>query len=218
MSPMGLNDVPAVDPRKARRGRARRRDRDAAGRDDVRPCDPHARGVRQRDRRGRRDGGLDERRAAPAGDRARGGLPLTIDDFDAISAPTPVLADLKPGGRFIAVDMTRAGGVALVARGWREAGLVTATRRTSTARRWPSRRGGAGDGGPGGRRARRARRSSRGRPRDPARQPGARRAAVVKLAGHERKLHRGPARVFDSEEDVLRGRPGAARSSPATWS
>ena len=74
LSPMGLNDVPAVDPRKG--GAAAR-----AGEivmklvaDDLRPeQDPDARRVRQRDHRGRGDGGFDERRAAPAGDRARGG-------------------------------------------------------------------------------------------------------------------------------------------------
>jgi len=52
------------------------------------------------------------------------GVPLAIDDFDAISAVTPVLADLKPGGRYSAVDMTRAGGVRLLVKRMLEAGLL----------------------------------------------------------------------------------------------
>ena len=52
------------------------------------------------------------------------GVALTIDDFDAISARTPVIADLKPGGEFTAVDLYRAGGVALVVRRLAEAGLL----------------------------------------------------------------------------------------------
>ena len=51
-------------------------------------------------------------------------VPLTLEDFDAISARTPIIADLKPGGRFFAVDMDRAGGVRLVARRLLEAGLL----------------------------------------------------------------------------------------------
>ncbi|MBV8756335.1 MAG: dihydroxy-acid dehydratase, partial [Deltaproteobacteria bacterium] len=50
-------------------------------------------------------------------------VPLSIDDFDAIAAKTPVLADLKPGGRFTAVDMTRAGGVRLLVQRMLDAGL-----------------------------------------------------------------------------------------------
>src|SRR5205085_9587588 len=44
------------------------------------------------------------------------GVPLTIDDFDVVSARTPLLADLKPGGRYLAADLEKAGGVQLVAR------------------------------------------------------------------------------------------------------
>src|SRR4029079_388753 len=49
-------------------------------------------------------------------------VPLTIDDFDAIAARTPVITDLKPGGQYTAVDLHHAGGVALVARRMMEAG------------------------------------------------------------------------------------------------
>ena len=73
LSPMGLNDVPAVDPRKGGVAARARRDRHEAGRRRSAPeQDPDARRVRQRDHRGGRDRGLDERRAAPAGaSRAR---------------------------------------------------------------------------------------------------------------------------------------------------
>src|SRR5215208_7151171 len=52
------------------------------------------------------------------------GVPLTIDDFDRIAWRTPLLADLKPGGRFVATDLYRAGGVPLVIKRLKEAGLL----------------------------------------------------------------------------------------------
>jgi hypothetical protein len=62
--------------------------------EDLRPSkDPDARRVRQRDHRGRGDGGLDERRAAPAGDRARGGRRADDRRLRRIAAKTPTLAD-----------------------------------------------------------------------------------------------------------------------------
>ena len=65
--------------------------------------DPDARGVRQRHHRRRRDRRLDQRRAAPAGDRARGRRAADASTTSTrIAAQTPMLADLKPGGRYIA--------------------------------------------------------------------------------------------------------------------
>ena len=55
------------------------------------------------------------------------GVALDIDDFDAIAARTPILADLKPGGRFVAVDMYRAGGVRCSRSGWPRRGCCTTT-------------------------------------------------------------------------------------------
>src|SRR6516165_7862255 len=52
------------------------------------------------------------------------GVPLSIDDFDRISSRTPILADLKPGGRFVATDLYAAGGTPLVAKRMLEAGLL----------------------------------------------------------------------------------------------
>src|SRR5881296_55821 len=62
------------------------------------------------------------------------GVPLTIDDFDHISRRIPVLADLKPGGRFLAFDMYKAGGTAVVARRLLEAGLLHGDAMTVTGR------------------------------------------------------------------------------------
>src|SRR5919202_3730791 len=62
------------------------------------------------------------------------GVPLTIDDFDRVAWRTPLLADLKPGGRFVAPDMFRAGGVAVVASRLAEAGLLHADARTVSGR------------------------------------------------------------------------------------
>jgi dihydroxy-acid dehydratase len=62
------------------------------------------------------------------------GVPLTIDDFDHISARTPSLADLKPGGRFLAFDMYKAGGTAVVAKRLLDAGLLHGDVMTVTGR------------------------------------------------------------------------------------
>jgi dihydroxy-acid dehydratase len=52
------------------------------------------------------------------------GVPLTIDDFDTVNSRTPLIANLKPGGRYVAVDVDRAGGIQLIAQRLVQAGLV----------------------------------------------------------------------------------------------
>jgi dihydroxy-acid dehydratase len=128
------------------------------------------------------------------------GVELTIDDFDSIAARTPIVADIKPGGRFVAVDLYEAGGVGLVARELVEAGLVHADAK-----------------GVDGRSLREVGEQATETPGqqvvvswdEPLKATGglailrgslAPEGSVVKLAGHERLFHRGPARVFDSEE------------------
>ena len=148
---------------------------------------------------------------------AEAGVELTIDDFDTISARTPIVADIKPGGRYVATDLFQAGGVALVAR-------------RAGARR-PGQRGCAGGRRPLAARGRRRRARAPGQDvvvswDDPLKPTGglailrgnlAPDGCVVKLAGHERLHHSGPARVFDSEEVAsLQSRRG--RSSRATSS
>ena len=108
---------------RAARGRPRPRRRAAV-------ADRHARGDRERRRLGRRDRRLDERRAPPACDRARVRDRLEIDDFDRIAARTPVIADMKPWGRFHATDVYRAGGLGLVTRELVRGGLVDGGRPT----------------------------------------------------------------------------------------
>ena len=104
---------------------------DAAASAASRPAhDHHARGARERDRRRRRDRRIDQRRAAPAGDRAGSGRRARRSTTSiAISARVPLLADLKPGGRFVATDLHAAGGTRLVAQAAASTpGRCTATR------------------------------------------------------------------------------------------
>ena len=131
------------------------------------------------------------------------GIDLTIDDFDTIAARTPIVADIKPGGRFVATDLFRAGGTSLVARELVNAGLVHEEAR-----------------GVDGRSLREVAEHAFEQPgqqvvvrwTEPLKPTGglailrgglAPDGAVVKLAGHERLLHTGPARIFDSEEECF---------------
>ena len=129
------------------------------------------------------------------------GVDLELADFDRISGSVPLLADLKPSGRFVATDLHAAGGSALVAKRLVEA-RHRRRRREDGHRPHAGRRSGPRSGNA------RARRSS-GRPDRPIKKTGglvilhgslAPEGCVVKLSGTERVSHRGPARVFDSEE------------------
>ena len=200
ISPMGLNDIPAVDPRKnaaaMRAGKIVMR----LVTEDLRPSKILTRAAFEN---------AITAVATTAGSTnavlhlmalaKEANVPLTLEDFDVISARTPTLGDLKPGGRFFATDFDRAGGVRLVAKRLLEAGMLqesltvngnsiveeaeTAVETTGQEVVRPvgnplSPRGGfaimRGSLTPDG--------------------------SVVKLAGHDRRQHSGPARVFDSEE------------------
>ena len=128
------------------------------------------------------------------------GVPLSLDDFDRISRRTPVLADMRPWGRFTAPELYEAGGIPLVAKRLFEAGLLHANAQTVTTRTLGEEvskvveptgqevirplsnpikpQGGLailyGNVAPGG--------------------------CVIKLGGQKKNLHRGPARVFETEE------------------
>jgi dihydroxy-acid dehydratase len=131
------------------------------------------------------------------------GIELNIDDFDRISARTPLIADLKPGGRFVANDLYKAGGIQLVAKRLIEAGLIHEDTLTVTGKTIKE--------------ATQDVKESSGqevvRPMvNPLKPTGglvilkgnlAPEGCVVKVAGHERLIHRGPARVFDREEDAF---------------
>ena len=131
------------------------------------------------------------------------GVPLTIDDFDRIAARTPLLADLKPGGRYVAPDMYRAGGVAVVAQRLLEKGLLHGDVPTVSGRTLQQEADAAEEAD--GQRVIRPL-------DDPVKPTGgfailrgnlAPEGCVVKLAGHDRVDHRGPARVFECEEDAF---------------
>jgi dihydroxy-acid dehydratase len=131
------------------------------------------------------------------------GTPLELDDFDRISERTPLLADLKPGGRFVATDLFRAGGVRLVAKRLLDAGLLNADCVTVTGRTIGEEATEAEEE-PG---------QQVVRPLDDPVKPSGGLAilrgnlapdgCVVKLSGLERLQQRGPARVFESEEDAF---------------
>jgi dihydroxy-acid dehydratase len=132
------------------------------------------------------------------------GVPLAIDDFDEISRRTPIIADLRPGGKYVALDVDRAGGIQLIAKRMVEANLVHAGAQTITGRSLGEEAASAVET-PG-----QVVISTSEAPFKPSgglvilRGNLAPDGAVAKIAGHERPYHRGPARVFDREEDAMR--------------
>ena len=204
LSPMGFNGVPAMDARKD----------EVAFRCGAIIVNALKQGIRPRD--------ILTRAAfenAIAGVACTGGstnavlhllaiareseVPLAIDDFQTVSERTPLLADLKPAGRFVAADVDKAGGIPLIAKrlldGQRVDGsTITITGKTLgeeavAARETPGQEVIA--------------------PLDrPLKKTGglvilhgnlAPEGCVVKISGHERLSHQGPARVFESEEDAM---------------
>jgi dihydroxy-acid dehydratase len=127
-------------------------------------------------------------------------ISLSIDDFDRISSGVPILADLKPGGRFVATDLYAAGGTALVAKRLVEAGLLRGDCITVTGRTLGEEASSAKEAS--GQEVVRKLNA-------PLKPTGglvilkgnlAPEGCVVKVAGHSMQNFRGPARVFDSEE------------------
>jgi len=125
---------------------------------------------------------------------------LSIDDFDRISSRVPILADLKPGGRFVAVDLYAAGGTSLVAKRLVEAGLLHGECLTVTGRTI-AEEAAASKETPGQEVVRKL--------SAPLKPTGglvilkgnlAPEGCVIKVAGHNLQNFRGPARVFDNEE------------------
>jgi dihydroxy-acid dehydratase len=204
ISPMGANDVPAIDPRKE----------EVAFETGQLVMELLRQGVTPRQ--------IMTRKAflnGIAGAMATGGstnvvlhllavakeagVRLSIDDFDRVSRKVPVLADLKPAGRFAAPDMYQAGGMAVIARRLLDAGLLHADEMTVSGRTI-------------GEEARAARETPGQeviRPlSDPLKPTGgmvilrgnlAPDGCVLKVVGEDRMTHRGPARVFDREEDAF---------------
>lgn len=131
------------------------------------------------------------------------GIPFTIDDIEAISRHTPLIADLKPTGRFVATDMHRAGGIALFAQRLLEGGYLHGDCLTVTGRTLAEEAARAVET-PG---------QEVIRPlSNPISASGglhilkgnlAPSGAVIKLKGTEPRVHRGPARIFNREEDAM---------------
>jgi dihydroxy-acid dehydratase len=131
------------------------------------------------------------------------GVELEIDDFQAVSARTPLLADLKPSGRFVASDMHRAGGIRLLARRLLNGKYLHASAKTVTGQTIGVETESAVE--------------TPGQEvivplEKPLKATGglvilkgnlAPEGCVAKISGHERSEHRGPARVFESEEDAM---------------
>jgi len=204
VSPMGFNDVPAMDPRKE----------EIAFETGKLVMDLLKKGVRPRQ--------LITKRAlqnAIAGVMATGGstnavlhllavakeagVKLTIDEFDPVSRRTPLLADLKPWGSYTAPEMYAAGGMAVVAKRLLDAGLLNATEMTVTGRT-------IGD------EVRAARETPGQKVIRPLANPIAHHGGiailrgnlapegcVAKVAGHAEEVFRGAARVFEREEDAF---------------
>jgi len=128
---------------------------------------------------------------------------LDLDDFDWINRRVPLLADLKPGGRFVATDLYEAGGISLVAHRLQELGILHEDAITVTGRTVGEEAAKAHET-PGQEVVHQA--------ADPIKPTGglvvlkgnlAPDGCVVKVAGHAMLQHRGPARVFDSEEEAF---------------
>ncbi|MGO9834833.1 MAG: dihydroxy-acid dehydratase [Polyangiaceae bacterium] len=200
MSPFGANEVPATDPRKADVARACGRAILALVQRDVRP--------RSLITRASLENAITSVATTAGSTNAvlhllaiarEAGVPLEIDDFDPISARTPVTTDLKPAGRFVAVDMHKAGGERLLGARLREAGLLRDTPTCSGRTLFEE--------------IDQAKETKDQRvilPLASAIKPRggfailrgtlAPEGCVLKLAGHDRQKHVGPARVFDGEE------------------
>jgi dihydroxy-acid dehydratase len=128
------------------------------------------------------------------------GIDFTLDDIAAISSRTPIIADLRPTGQYVAVDMYKAGGVPLLVKRMLEGGYLDGSTLTVTGRTLAEEAANAQET-PGQKVIRPL--------SDPIKADGglvilkgnlAPDGAVVKLKGTEPTYHRGPARVFDSEE------------------
>jgi dihydroxy-acid dehydratase len=130
-------------------------------------------------------------------------VPLSIDDFDGISARTPVFVDIKPAGRYVAADVDAAGGIPVIAKRLLEGGLADGSALTVTGRTFAEEAADARET-PGQEVILPLNRALKSRGGIAIlRGSLAPEGCVIKLAGHDKKLHQGPARVFEREEDAM---------------
>ena len=204
LSPMGTAAVPQVDPRKN---------------DVSRYCGTVIMDAVKKDRRPRQIVTRTAIENAIAGVAATGGstnavlhllaiareagVPLEIDDFQRVSNRTPILVDLKPGGRFVAVDVDKAGGIPVIAKRLLDGRYVDGSALTCTGLTFAEEAAKAVET-PGQEVIR-----SLDKPLKATGGLGILRGSiapegcVIKLAGHNKRQHLGPARVFNREEDAM---------------
>jgi dihydroxy-acid dehydratase len=205
LSPMGFNSIPALDPKKG----------EAAYQCGAIVMDLLRRGVKPLDIMTRKafDNAIASVAATGGSTNAvlhllamarEAGIPLEIEDFDAISSRTPIIADLKPAGKYVAVDVHHAGGIPVIAKHLLDAGLIDGSQMTPT-----------------GKTIAEVCKSVQETPQqlvirpvsNPIKKTGglvilkgnlAPEGSVIKVAGYDKTLHRGPARVFDNEESAMK--------------
>jgi dihydroxy-acid dehydratase len=204
LSPLGFNSIPAVDPRKDAAA-------EAAGRlvmqvleQDLRPARILTRAAFENACAAVAASGGSTNAVLHLLAMARdAGVPFSLADIDAVSRRTPLLADLKPSGRFMAVDLHRAGGIGLLLRRLLDGGFVDGSAMTVTGKTLAEECAGV--------------RETPGQEvvapldRPLGREGGlvilrgnlAPEGSVAKVTHHTPTAHRGPARIFDNEEDAF---------------
>ncbi|MFL5686406.1 MAG: dihydroxy-acid dehydratase, partial [Chloroflexota bacterium] len=204
LSPVGYNTIPALDPRKEEATRQAGKLMLDLLQKGQRPLDVVTRASFENAIAGVATTGGSTNAVLHFTAMAREtGIPLDLEDFDRVSKRTPMYASMLPGGEFAAPHLDHAGGTRLVWRRLQDEGLVDGTQKAADGRPW-SEHAAAAVETPG--------QKVIAQPGAPFKDTGglvilrgnlAPDGAVVKMAGHERTLHTGPARVFDREEDAM---------------
>ena len=131
------------------------------------------------------------------------GIRLDIDDFDKISSATPLIGDLRPGGKYVALDWDNAGGTKLLAQKLLAGNKINGDTPTVTGKTLAEESADAQE--------------TKGQKvildiQNAIKPTGglvilkgnlAPEGCVIKVAGHERLIHKGPARIFEKEEDAM---------------
>ena len=204
LSPAGLNGIPAEDPKKEVAARRAGELVMTLVHHDIRPSSiVTRRSLENAIASVAATGGSTNAVLHMPAIAAEYGISLTIDDFAAVADRTPLIADMRPGGRYLAADMYDAGGVGLVMRELLKRDLLHGEEKTVDGRTIAKIAADTVET-PG---------QLVVRPIETPIKPFggltilkgslAPEGSVVKLAGHERRYHRGPARVFDSETECF---------------
>ncbi len=208
LSPMGSASTPAVDPAKGGIGMEAGRIVMEALRNDLRPSKILTRKAFENAIASVAATGGSTNAVLHLLALARdAGVDLNIDDFDEISLRTPLLVDLKPGGNFVAADVYNAGGIQLIVKRLVEGGYCDGSQMTVTGQTVGEASASATEAKNeiGGKKVIHA-------AADPIKSTGglvilkgnlAPEGCVLKVAGHERSYHKGPARVFNTEEESM---------------